>query len=101
MEKVTLEMPLVAKCSVRQCVYNQNQNCHAKAITVGDSIVPGCDTFFEARQHAREVKTIAGVGACKVKNCAHNEDFECRADSIMVGLAMDGVSCLTYSARDA
>ena len=34
MKKLTLEMPMISSCDVEQCGYNQNKNCHAKAITL-------------------------------------------------------------------
>lgn len=97
MNKITVEMPLVAKCSVGQCAYNVNKACHAKAITVGDAANPGCDTFFRSSSHAKEAKRIAGVGACKVSECRYNRDFECTADSIHVGMTGDRINCLTYA----
>ena len=99
MGQVNNEMPMVSKCEINQCVYNLNNNCHAKAITVGDDINPACDTFFEAKRHNREAKRVAGVGACKISICKYNNDFECSADSIQVGKASDGIKCLTFEAK--
>ena len=96
MKKETLEMPLVSQCDVSQCGYNVDKHCHAKAITVGDNINPGCDTFFNTSQHNKEMKRIAGVGACKVSNCKHNNDFECTAENIIVGFAKQKINCLTF-----
>lgn len=100
-EKVSLEMPLVKNCSATECAYNRNQNCHAKAITVGDTITPHCDTFFNSNTHNKETKRIAGVGACKVSGCQYNNDFECTASGIMVGPNQGSVNCLTYRAKAA
>lgn len=99
MNQLTVEMPLVSKCSATHCGYNVNRNCHAKAITVGDTKNPECDTFFQSKIHNKEVKRVAGVGACKVIGCQHNEDFECMMNAIAVGIVKDSINCLTYSPR--
>lgn len=96
--KMTIDMPTVAECTVMDCAYNMNSTCHAKAITIGDGVHPGCDTFFDGNTHTKRSR-IAGVGACKVSGCSHNEDFECMADRITVGFMGSTVNCLTYSAR--
>ncbi|MBF0315467.1 MAG: DUF1540 domain-containing protein [Oligoflexia bacterium] len=98
MKKTTLEMPTV-NCKVNDCVYNSSEACHARAITVGDSNTPHCDTFLKSAIHVKNKSTHAGVGACKVSNCKFNEDFECITDGINVN-AMDGsVLCKTYHDR--
>jgi len=97
--KMTIDMPFVSGCTVSECAYNINDSCRAHAITVGDGVHPGCDTFLGAPRHARNSKQSAGVGACKVTGCMHNEDYECVADSIRVGLTADTVNCLTYMGR--
>lgn len=101
MQQITIEMPVVSKCQISQCGYNVNHNCHAKAITIGDSMNPGCDTYMSASSHNRETKRIAGVGACKVGTCRFNEDYECSAESISVGMNGKLINCLTYSPRSA
>jgi hypothetical protein len=97
--KVTNEMSAVRTCSATRCAYNVNQNCHAKAVTIGDLNNPGCDTFFDASGHTKDTRRIAGVGACKVAGCKFNDDFECTADTITVGLSGPKVNCLTFAAR--
>lgn len=97
--KITLEMPSISKCGATQCAYNVGQLCHAKAITVGDEQNPGCDTFFGAQGHSRDVTRVAGVGACKVSQCQYNSDYECVAKNIEVGISKDQVHCLTYRVR--
>ena len=94
--KMTIDMPSVSSCEVNECAYNVERTCHARAITVGDGIHPGCDTFFSNATHTSAVKHIAGVGACKIAACMHNNDFECTADAIAVGREKSGVGCLTY-----
>jgi len=97
--KMTIDMPVVAECEVGDCVYNQNQACHARAITIGDMVNPQCDTFLKTSVRARAIQQVAGVGACKVVGCSHNHDFECIAANIHVGFAGDRVDCLTFNAR--
>ena len=99
MGKVIIEIPIVSKCDIKKCGYNVNNNCHAKAITVGDEMNPGCDTFFENKSHSRETKRIAGVGACKVSSCRHNNDYECTAEGVSVGFSDGKINCLTYKAK--
>lgn len=97
--KITAEMPQVATCNVSACAYNRDKKCHAKAITVGDSDTPGCDTFFETDLHARDTGIIAGVGACKVQVCRYNKDLECAAPEIKVDRTSGGVRCMTFARR--
>lgn len=94
----TIEMPDVATCDARDCAYNKEGNCHARAITVGHGVHPGCDTFLASQEHSRRTER-AGVGACKVKSCKHNDDFECHATTIQVGRRQDGIECLTFTSR--
>ena len=99
MNSKAIDMPVVGECSVAECTYNANNGCHARAITVGDGVHPGCDTFLAASPHTRDTGRHAGVGACKVAACRHNDDYECTADQIAVGHAGPGASCLTYQQR--
>jgi len=99
MKTLTVEMPLIAQCSVTQCAYNQDRNCRAKAITIGDSHHPGCDTFFTSPVHTRERSRTAGVGACKVSSCRYNDDLECTAEKIAVNQVAGDVRCTTYAPR--
>jgi hypothetical protein len=86
MNKMTIEMAPVSKCYASQCAYNQNNSCHAKAITVGDGLQPECDTFLSSQTHTQEKTRIAGVGACKIISCKFNSDFDCSADKIKIGM---------------
>ncbi len=97
--RITVEIPVVAECGVDECTYNAGHACHAKAITIGASVHPGCDTFLLADEHIHTKSQRAGVGACKISDCSFNEDFECAADAIRVGRAGQEVNCLTYMHR--
>lgn len=99
MHKISITMPLVAQCSVAECAYNTNSCCHARAITVGDAVHPGCDTFLASASHSTARQRTAGVGACKTSACRHNDDYECVAEKITIGHASDSVCCLTYQRR--
>lgn len=94
-----LKMPLVAECAARDCAYNADDRCHARAITIGDGLHPACDTFLPSRERSEEGAATAGVGACKVSSCAHNRGLECEAPSIHVGYHGDHPDCLTFAKR--
>lgn len=99
MKQLTIDMPVVAACSATDCSYNQESRCHARAITIGDGIHPGCDTYFMDNGHVHEKSRDAGIGACKVTQCHYNEDLECMTDMINVGRSGPDVSCMTFAAR--
>lgn len=100
MTQLTIDMPTVAVCSAAECAYNAGNACHARAITVGDGVHPGCDTFLAAEPHARNRERHAGVGACKLPSCRHNDDYECTAEQIEVGRQPGhAVSCLRFTPR--
>lgn len=96
--KFVIEMPEVSDCSVRGCAYNASGRCHARAITVGDGVHPGCDTLLRNGHHTKAQPT-AGVGACKVEACRHNLDLECTASAIRVEREAGGARCATYVRR--
>ena len=98
MKTMTIDMPIVTECQIDDCAYNVENRCHARAITIGDGVHPGCDTFLNADNHTKETQRLAGVGACKVSICTFNNDFECIADSINVGQTSNGVQCMTFTA---
>lgn len=100
MKMITIEMPLVSECLVNTCSYNVAQNCHARAITVGDtSTHAACDTFMSESHHISEAKRIAGIGACKASACKFNDDFECMTDTIRVGMVKNEANCMTFAMR--
>ncbi|AKF10906.1 DUF1540 domain-containing protein [Sandaracinus amylolyticus] len=96
--KFTIEMPDVSACGVERCAYNVHGACHAKAITVGDGVHPGCDTFTMSIRHTDGEVQAAGVGACKVAVCKYNHDLECDARSIEVDVdeEKDEATCVTF-----
>lgn len=99
MDKLCFEIPIVSECKVSECAYNVSHNCHAYAITIGDGIRPGCDTFLKETRHTRKAEQTAGIGACKIVGCKFNDDFECQTDNVRVGMVKNQANCLTFSAR--
>ena len=99
MMRIAIDMPVVEECGVGECAYNTNNCCRARAITVGNGIHPGCDTFLNAMPHSRARQGQAGVGACKVSACQYNDDYECMTEQIAVGHGDNGIACLTYRQR--
>ena len=95
--EMTINVPVVSGCTAGECAYNVDEQCHARAITIGDGVHAGCDTFLSATKHIRDNQQVAGVGACKVSGCVHNEDFECIADQIEVGQRAGDINCLTFT----
>jgi len=95
MPYTTIEIPLIKSCNATECSYNIKNACHARAITVGDSLGPNCDTFIN-RPRCSPNSGQSGVGACKMNTCAFNRQCECQADSIEVGKNDNGVQCLTF-----
>ena len=94
-----LDLSNVQGCDVTSCAYNHEQNCHARAITIGQGIHPACDTFFPAERHTRNGAPSAGVGACKVSACRHNADLLCAAGAIHVSVHDNHADCMTYAPR--
>jgi hypothetical protein len=97
--KLTVIMPEVAECEVIRCAYNTDRRCHARAITVGDSVHPECDTFLGSNQHCIGKDSLAGVGACKVTGCRYNKDLECEAEAIRIGYHDQHADCMTFAPR--
>lgn len=107
MKKFILEMPVVMQCTASECVYNVGSNCHARAITIGDSLFPACDTFLAELHRTKSVNQFAGIGACKFGTCKFNDDLECMTESIRVGMVervrrgiiKNEANCLTFALR--
>jgi hypothetical protein len=97
--KLNIEMSRVVECEVTRCAYNREQNCHARAITVGNGVHPACDTFYPAAPPTTDLEGVAGVGACKVSACQYNRDLECDADEIRIGKHEAHADCMTFSPR--
>lgn len=96
--KRSIEMPEIMQCEAKQCAYNVDSMCHARAITVGDMQEHLCDTMIMSKKHTQRKET-AGVGACRSTNCVSNEDLECQAEGINVTLSGGQAFCGTFEAR--
>lgn len=94
--EMTINMPFVETCTISQCAYNKNDQCHARAITIGDGTHPGCDTSYLGAPFHTRANSMAGVGACKVAICKFNNDLECGADSIAVSMQEGTIQCRTF-----
>lgn len=94
--KMTIDMPYVNTCTVSECGYNMDEKCHARAITIGDGIHPGCDTAFLGTNQQTHEHNMAGVGACKVTGCDFNNDLECNAEKITVSVENGSIQCMTF-----
>ena len=92
-------MPKIDGCEANQCAYNRNGQCHALAITVGDSAGPKCDTFLEGGEKGGDPAATGSVGACKVSSCRYNEMLECSAGKIHVARKAGEVDCMTFSKK--
>ncbi|HPD47779.1 MAG TPA: DUF1540 domain-containing protein [Anaerohalosphaeraceae bacterium] len=97
--KTEMQVATVQKCDVTDCAYNINNSCCTPAITIGDEVMPRCDTFCRSQSRGGDAGCTASVGACKVSQCMYNESLECQASAISVGYQSDEPMCLTFSAR--
>lgn len=92
-----MEMPEIRSCSVRECFYNEDNMCHANAVTIG-SPCPQCDTFIQSNEHA-EPASVGRVGACHEADCVYNEMLSCTALGVTVGHHDGHADCFTYASR--
>jgi len=96
---MAMKMSKITACDVTECSYNQQNQCHALAITVGGpEVCACCDTFLHAAKKGGVPDNIGSVGACKVETCSFNSSFECGAPSIKVGLHHGHADCSTFKA---
>ncbi len=58
-----MEIPKVLACSVNECAFNSNKECHALAINVGGHH-PACDTFTNHGHNAGGTENM-GIGAAR------------------------------------
>lgn len=94
-----MSMPKILSCSVSECAYNINYECHTMAITVGDGNHAECDTYYRAKSKGGAADLIGGVGACKVDICKFNKSFECSAPGINVAPHSGHADCKTFTSR--
>jgi len=92
-------MPQVRECAMEMCSYNVSKQCHAGAITIGDTVCPMCDTYVDGESKAGYASTLGQVGACKVSQCEYNKSLECHASRIDVSLHSGHPDCATYEPK--
>lgn len=95
---MAISMPKVLSCTVTDCAYNRNEECHTMGITVGDGDHALCDTYYKNPSKGG-TDIIGGVGACKAYECEYNKSFECQAPGINVGRHSGHADCETFSPR--
>ncbi|MBL1275258.1 MAG: hypothetical protein COB30_004155 [Ectothiorhodospiraceae bacterium] len=95
--RMTLDMPRVSGCDNAECAYNNDLQCHARAVTLSSGVIALCETCHVAPRHVRNVQRIAGVGSCKNANCRHNEDYECIRDEMYVANIDGQFGCHSFS----
>lgn len=96
---MAMSMPRIISCSVSECAYNRDNQCHTLAITVGNAGHPACDTFHKFSSKGGGPDLSGGVGACKMDICKFNKSLECSASGITVGPHSGHADCKTFSQR--
>lgn len=84
----------VLTCTVSNCSYNQELECRAPQITVGDDH-PSCDTFTQ-QQQIKLAPQDAVVLNCGVDQCNFNESHACGARGITVDQHAKHADCVTF-----
>ncbi|MBI2400890.1 MAG: DUF1540 domain-containing protein [Deltaproteobacteria bacterium] len=95
---MAITMPKILSCTVLECAYNVNSECHTMAITVGDGGHASCDTFYRAPNKGGG-DMVGGVGACKSYECSFNKSYECTAPGINVAHHSEHADCKTFNPR--
>jgi hypothetical protein len=94
---MAMSMPKILSCSVQECAYNKNDQCHTLAITVGSGH-PSCDTFIKVQTKGGSEDLVGGVGACREQDCRFNKALECSAQGISVAPHGGHGDCRTFKA---
>ena len=92
-----MDMACIAKCSMVDCAYNKNRECHTPAITVGDHAE--CDTYVHASSRGGYADVTGAVGACHAMDCLFNDQLECHASQIDVANHDKHADCATYAKK--
>jgi hypothetical protein len=94
-----VDLGLVSKCDVINCIYNEGQQCAAGSIDVIflDDLAQ-CYTYTILDKEELPGGVGAGdVSECDVIDCTYNEGQRCIADSITVTFVDDKAQCATYT----
>lgn len=95
---MAFQLPKISKCSVTQCSYNMNFQCHTPAITVGSDHA-ACDSYIDLMDKGGFTNVTGSVGACHESDCLFNKSLECSAPGIEVGQHKGHADCLTFNSR--
>ncbi len=95
MNKASLDKDgCVLTCTVADCCYNENLECYAQQIEIGDSH-PTCDTYTPGQQ--KQPSDHEGfVMDCKVQQCHFNQGEQCHARGITVDFHSQHADCVTF-----
>ena len=92
-----MDMVSIAKCSMVDCAYNKNRECHTPAITVGDHAE--CNTYVHASARGGYKDVTGAVGACRAMDCRYNDALECHAAAIDVADHDKHADCATFAKK--
>jgi hypothetical protein len=93
--KMECEIGMVIACQVQECSYNENRECHAGKIQVGDvGTHAACDTFTTAQVEEQGSQVM--VENCDVSKCKFNEHMMCRAPAVSLGHHETHAECDSY-----
>lgn len=100
------------KCTVQNCMHNQNYYCNLDTIQVGgDKAKQACDTccdsFEERKSGTYSNATMEASPCCKIdckaKDCSYNEGCNCVAGKISVeggsACTCEETECATFTCR--
>jgi hypothetical protein len=93
-----MEMVKVVDCSVTDCAYNVNKQCHTIAITVGSDCAR-CDAYMHSMNKGGEMDVTGEVGSCHMADCQFNQSLECNAPGIHVAKHSGHADCNTYKMK--
>lgn len=96
-----MKEPNIIDCTMTNCAYNGDKECHAMAITVGDDDCPMCDTFWKDGKKGGITEKTGIVGACRAADCVYNNALECNADGIHVSAHRKHPDCMTFREKSA
>jgi hypothetical protein len=88
----------ILDCMENECIYNKNNQCHTRAITIGSECAC-CDTFMKGSKKCGFEKTTGIIGACRVADCMYNESMECNADGVHIEVHSNHPDCVTFKQK--
>jgi hypothetical protein len=86
----------VLTCTAAECSYNEDLECHAQQIQVGDDH-PTCDTYTTGQAMGfQKQQEESVVMMCKVAQCNFNTSDQCHARGITVDHHAQHADCVTF-----